>query len=49
MGELTYAVIFPRPKIQIGKPKSITSSKVELRDPNPTQAPLVFNPHIEIV
>ena len=42
-------VIIPLPKIQLDKPNDTTSLKVELRDPNLTQAPLIFNPHIEIV
>ena len=46
---LTYAVIILCPKVWLGKLKGTTSPKVELRDPGPTQAPLVFNPHIEIV
>ena len=43
------AVIILHPNVQLGKPKGTTSLKVELKDLNPTQAPLVFNPHIEIV
>ena len=39
----------PRPKVQLSKSKNTINPKVELRDLDPTQAPLVFNPHIKIV
>ena len=43
------AIIIPRLKVQLGKPKGTISLKMELRDPDPTQVPLVFKSHIEIV
>ena len=46
---LMCAIIIPRLKVQLGKSKGTISLKMELRDPDPTQAPLVFKPHIKIV
>ena len=39
---LTYAVIILCPKVWLGKLKSTTSPKVELKDPGPTQSPIGF-------